>query len=983
MESEQIYNILEQKKIIYNWEKELKRLLHQKEKIEKELYIIDHEWFLCYKKAVLSDKLNIITKIKNYNSFEPINDSFDRKSINPNSNFILLNRESLESFSSDIIPKDCSKIKLKVIFFKGKMLSDIKNNLYYFLYLDENDLIKDGFFIFEEDQNDIEDIFNYFYENEIKVFITHYFNNVKPNYDNNKKCKLYHSNDYDIILRNSENYDENNLNTNNTEKINSTKLKRIKIKKDDMNNLYSYENKNLKNHSKNNNLNNNVNNSVDKTNKTNLYKHYDKICNKIVNCIYEYFYSQKELELFINNQSQKIKNFMPINIDWINDFLLKCSYNNIKEFLLKNEKTSLNFKSIIKNYLIENNITSIEMNNIPSITRNILKNQYEYYNNYELINCISYDAFRQAFGINNNTKEFNLFIIGNNHLIIKYNSFSGEIRNTYKNENYYIYSEKYFDKIKDDLVKYGLINGLSIYNAHLEEAFKELILYDKYTLQSIGILINLNSLSSKPEDVDNEIINNEKEVLEEKIINKEEDPKIKITEDKYKNNYNKYFEYSSIKLSNPKNVNVFNFEKNNIILINSEQNSFKNNNLQKGIYAQQNSDDIIDIINNNIYKKKKIPYYDYEKSNKSCENELSQKNYKNLEKKETEEEKGKITAKGLIRLYNIGTTCYMNAIILCFSNIKNLREELLKNDIYNELFNGRNKGKRLSLALAEVFKNLWQEKPKQYYSPKYFKNIISNINPLYKDISSNDSKDLILFFLETIHNELNQKFKNPYTLKPNKLEFFSVFNEFHNFYKSNNQSIISDEFYGYYNSMIKCCSCDAVIHNVQILNELFFPLEEVWKFKQSPYNLVTLDNCFEYYETPQLLKDNNNIYCNYCKINSPALTQNKIIIAPKTIIINLNRGKGLQCDIVVHFNQLLNLKKYIFYNEKSPYYYELVGVISRLVTNDMEEHFIAYCKNSYDSKWYKYNDAQVTESSFKEITEIGLPYVFFYSCIDA
>ena len=325
----------------------------------------------------------------------------------------------------------------------------------------------------------------------------------------------------------------------------------------------------------------------------------------------------------------------------------------------------------------------------------------------------------------------------------------------------------------------------------------------------------------------------------------------------------------------------------------------------------------------------------------------------------------------------------MNATIQCFSNTRNLREELLKNDIFIQLFNERNKEKKLSFALAEVFKNLWKAQPKKYYAPEHFKKVISEMNPLFKGISANDSKDLILFILETIHNELNTKFKSNYISKASNLEFFSVYNEFDNYYKNNNDSIISKEFYGYYNSMLKCCSCNTLTHNVQILNILFFPLEEVRKFKQSPYNFVTLDDCFEYYESPQVLTNENYIFCNYCKKNSAALTQNKIIIAPKTIIINLNRGKGLQYDVGIQFNQYLNLKKFIFNNNKSPYYYELVGVISHLGTNDMGGHFIAYCKNSYDCEWYKYNDAQVTKSSFEEMTKIGLPYVFYFSYIEA
>ena len=63
-------------------------------------------------------------------------------------------------------------------------------------------------------------------------------------------------------------------------------------------------------------------------------------------------------------------------------------------------------------------------------------------------------------------------------------------------------------------------------------------------------------------------------------------------------------------------------------------------------------------------------------------------------------------------------------------------------------------------------------------------------------------------------------------------------------YNNENQSIIRDEFYGYVNSMTTCGSCNITIHNVQSINILFFPLEEVRIFKNYPYNCVKIEDCF-------------------------------------------------------------------------------------------------------------------------------------------
>ena len=335
---------------------------------------------------------------------------------------------------------------------------------------------------------------------------------------------------------------------------------------------------------------------------------------------------------------------------------------------------------------------------------------------------------------------------------------------------------------------------------------------------------------------------------------------------------------------------------------------------------------------------------------------------------------------GLIGLQNIGATCYMNATLQCFSNVPRFREGILN------LKNKQSNNKNLSYSLNEVFKNLWQNNKIKYYEPYNFKQLISLMNPLFKGVAANDSKDLILFILETIHNELNiKKHLAPVQYQVDNKNFSSVFQGFVNEYKSTNESIVSDEFYGYFVSIMKCTYCSAMTFNVQIMNILFFPLEKVRIFTKTPHNFVTIDDCFRQYEEAELFSGADQMYCNNCKNTTNAYNQNKLITIPKTLIINLNRGKGLEFKVGIKFEEYLNLKNYILdpENISSPFKYELIGVISHFGENNMGGHFIAYCKNSYNAKWYKFNDALVSESSFQEASSIGLPYVLYYSYISS
>ena len=704
--------------------------------------------------------------------------------------------------------------------------------------------------------------------------------------------------------------------------------------------------------------------------------------------------------------------------------------------------SNLYYKKLINKYLYNNKLHDIELSPIPSIQEN-KKDGYKYYDNYKLITKESYNFFRDAFGQEKANKEFNLSIIDYNYIFIQYDNISAEIQIKNGPERYIIYSN-ILKEVINNILRLGLIDGISRYEVHLDEKIKELSKL-KLGEESIGIIINLNPHNNDDDDIiknDENVYTNEIENKDEKTsrIEKNEEnfsnrskntQKVKIKSPRFNvkvkdksspakcflkknvNNLNPSFINNSIKYKDNIEANNLNNEKmeetknrspnKNILKISKIPNIqqynrnihmksdlAKNNNISYSTHQQQNITKIEDQNQNKfktpIVKVKKMSNY---KHPVKQPNNLYENNFKNnipenkVYKSNEYEENIDIKTKGLVGLENIGATCYMNATIQCFSNIQRFRDELLNNSVYKNLYNNRNHAKKLSFALAEVLKNLWHNNSINYYSPNYFKEVISEMNPLFKGIAANDSKDLILFILETMHNELNACTQGDSMKKTNNLDFFSVFKEFEKYYKLNNKSIISDEFYGFYNSMMKCCSCNTFTHNVQIMNILFFPLENVRKFIHSPYNFVTLDNCFEYYEAPELLKDSNQIFCNYCNRDSTAYSQNKIIIAPKTLIINLNRGKGLQYNIGIQFKEILELNKFIFNNKSSPHCYELVGVISHLGTNDMGGHFIAFCKNSFDCQWYKYNDAQVNLSSFKEITSVGLPYVLYYSYIKA
>ena len=317
----------------------------------------------------------------------------------------------------------------------------------------------------------------------------------------------------------------------------------------------------------------------------------------------------------------------------------------------------------------------------------------------------------------------------------------------------------------------------------------------------------------------------------------------------------------------------------------------------------------------------------------------------------------------------------MNATIQCLAHVRPLTNYLLK-------FNPNNNKYKLTRAYKEVLINIWENRNIKEYSPNNFKRVISEMNPLFEGIQANDSKDLILFLMETLHGELNEIKNNiiEQNINPNQYNYKITFDLFCIYFSNNYNSIISNLFYGMYNSLMQCLNCKIITHNIQCFNILIFPLEEVRKFTNKIGNIVNIYECFEYNQKDDYILGENQIFCKNCRMMTNSINKVKLIICPNILVINLNRGKGLQFDVKLYFEEYLNIKNYVYY-AKSPSFYELIGIVTHFGPSSMSGHFIAFCKSYFDNKWYKYNDSTVTESSFEAARNTGVPYILFYSYI--
>ena len=589
---------------------------------------------------------------------------------------------------------------------------------------------------------------------------------------------------------------------------------------------------------------------------------------------------------------------------------------------------------------------------------------------------INYDNYNHNYNENKNNniynnEENNIYEGPNN---TKNNNYFNDLYNNYNfnnhrnNNSYSYYNHKNNNNYYSHKNNFNNHNNNSNYYSH----------NNNYNNNSIN---NYNS--------DNNIINNNNNRINNYSHNNNYNNNC-INNYNSNNNHNKKDNFNS-NINNLENSFInssINQEKKNIHFSKKKtkrnENSIENNNEpDKSIYKNISS------INNNNFNYSNNLYGDTYAKDKERQQNIDNIGFLMAE----------IGEEPQIGLNNIGATCYMNATIQCLSHTVKLTNYFL-NPKHKNFINSNEK--QFSKEFYEVLKRLWIKQYNNYnnnYSPIKLKEVISQKEPLFQGIAANDSKDLINFILQQLHEELNLINKNnenniDYNMI-NQTDEAGMLNYFLNDYKKNNRSIISDIFFGITETKTECLNCKRInlmngnsnqkfVYNFQIINFIIFPLEEIRKYKNifNYYNNneVNLYDCFDFYQKTDTMQGENQMWCNYCGQNSTSNYSTRIYSSPLYLILILNRGKGNMYDVKLNFDEVIDIGNYVYIKKGPHLIYHLYAVVTHYGPSSMAGHFIAFCKSPFDNKWYQYNDSIVTLAgdSFKQIKEFGCHYILFY-----
>ena len=464
-----------------------------------------------------------------------------------------------------------------------------------------------------------------------------------------------------------------------------------------------------------------------------------------------------------------------------------------------------------------------------------------------------------------------------------------------------------------------------------------------------------------------------------------------IINNNYPNNFNNNYPINN----NYKNINNSNNDNYNI-----EYNNYLNNNQINN--KQKNINNYSNINNNNILSNN---YNNNWYQNNILNNQNNTSNNYNIKNNYMINIKYYFPLKGLC---HIDSTYYMNSIIQCLLHSNELFAYFL-NEYPNDCMNLKKKNMHiesqgnLSREFYNIVKGVQQDNnnniPNSLNGPTNFfsynnrhnffnnskafssgqlKSVLGYYNSQFRKFEANDSKDLILYLLKTMHEELNyfgENYSLPYKGSPNQFNEQNTFLYFMTSYNMRNFSIISQIYYGTYENIIQCQKCKK---NIYIFQKFEFISFEMVDYHRKVFNIY---RGFEDNEKPQLLKGDNKLYCKYCNYLCEAILTCKILQPPNKLLINIDYGKSKKIKpSKIEFDEEIDITRFINFNFNTNVRYRIICVCTHLEQSGNYGHYIAYCRHRLTGQWYEFNDSSCN-GCYANAIYTGSPYLLLYERI--
>ncbi|KAM5226865.1 ubiquitin carboxyl-terminal hydrolase 2 isoform 3-T9 [Hipposideros larvatus] len=335
------------------------------------------------------------------------------------------------------------------------------------------------------------------------------------------------------------------------------------------------------------------------------------------------------------------------------------------------------------------------------------------------------------------------------------------------------------------------------------------------------------------------------------------------------------------------------------------------------------------------------------------------------------------SAQGLAGLRNLGNTCFMNSILQCLSNTRELRDYCLQRLYMRDFSHSSNAHTALMEEFAKLIQTIWTSSPNDVVSPSEFKTQIQRYAPRFVGYNQQDAQEFLRFLLDGLHNEVNRVTVRPKS-NPENLDHLpddEKGRQMWRKYLEQEDSRIGDLFVGQLKSSLTCTDCGYCSTVFDPFWDLSLPIAK------RGYPEVTLMDCMRLFTKEDVLDGDEKPTCCHCRARKRCIKKFSIQRFPKILVLHLKRFsesriRTSKLTTFVNFPlRDLDLKEFASENTNHAVY-NLYAVSNHSGTT-MGGHYTAYCRSPATGEWHTFNDSSVTPMSSSQVRTSDA-YLLFY-----
>ena len=342
----------------------------------------------------------------------------------------------------------------------------------------------------------------------------------------------------------------------------------------------------------------------------------------------------------------------------------------------------------------------------------------------------------------------------------------------------------------------------------------------------------------------------------------------------------------------------------------------------------------------------------------------------------------------LIALKCVGNTSYINTVVQCLVNIRNITTYFVRNI---NIISSYKEQMPISYAFCNVALNLFsnQNELKHYinkYDPKEFYDCVFVNNSVFRGKSTKNAIDFLIYLINKMHDEdsLNPINNN----KSNQNQLIELnngnFGKYIEYLNAHENSIILKTFSYISQNTKKCWNCNQ--QNITFQKFFSYDLNLDLSLNKTAFehkNELSIYDCIKFTSQEETIF---NIYCNNCKTKNNFSKKFSIHLA-QSVLLFLLRGmekkeivENMKNDnIKIKVDKDLDLSDFIEVKDKDYSKYTFHGMI---VYDSQNKEYLAYSISPIDKKLYKYIKEKIIlieQFDFINLFDYKLyPVILFY-----